>query len=275
MDLDPLFDTRVLAGTRWSVDIRGDTGGEEGAASCYRRGDDVLLKTASVAKIFVLIELAHQIATGVIDPQLVLNRRALAPVADSGLWHLLATDKLPVNDVATLVGSLSDNLATNALIRLIGLEAIQARAGQLAPGGSTLHDIVRDTRTARTPATLSEGCARDWASILVDLHRSANQGAAASASVLGWLAAGADLSMVASAFDLDPLAHACGADHGIRVWNKTGTDEGVRADVGVVERDGHTWTYAVICNWDARRCTRRSAVLGTMREIGSAIVGAR
>ncbi|MEP6815679.1 MAG: serine hydrolase [Marmoricola sp.] len=267
MDLDGLFDTRALADTRWSVDIRG----EGRSASAYQRDGDLLLKTASIAKVFVLVELGAQIAAGVTDPRSELDRRSVARVADSGLWQHLATDRLPVADVARLVGSVSDNLATNVLIQLIGLWAIQARAARMASGGSTLHDIVRDTRTSDTPATLSEGCASDWASILQDLHRGAAEGEPVGASVLDWLSAGADLSMVASAFDLDPLSHASAADQGVRLWNKTGTDAGVRADVGVVELEGTTWTYAVICNWNPDVLRPRSAVLSTMREIGSAI----
>ncbi len=267
MDLDGLFDTQALATTTWSVDIRGE--GE--SARGYQRNSDLLLETASIAKVFVLVELGARLAAEITDPRTVLDRRSVAPVADSGLWQHLATDRLPVADVARLVGSVSDNLATNVLIRLIGLEAIQARAARMAPGGSTLHDIVRDTRTADTPATLSEGCACDWASILQDLHRGVAEGEAAGAHVLDWLSAGADLSMVASAFDLDPLSHASGADQGLRLWNKTGTDAGVRADVGVVEREGAWWTYAVICNWNPHDHELRSAVLNTMREIGREI----
>ncbi len=249
------------------MDIRG--GG--GSASGYQRNGDLLLETASIAKVFVLVELGVRVAAGVTDPRLGLDRRAVAPVADSGLWQHLATDRLLVADVARLVGSVSDNLATNVLIRLIGLDAIQARAARMAPGGSTLHDIVRDTRTSDTPATLSEGCASDWASILEDLRRGAAEGEAVGAHVLDWLSAGADLSMVASAFDLDPLSHASGADQGIQLWNKTGTDAGVRADVGVVETDGATCTYAVICNWNPHEHGLRSGVLNTMREIGREI----
>lgn len=265
MDLDGLFDAPGLANTWWSVDIL-----VEGGAG-YQRDADLLLETASIAKVFVLVELAARMAAGVLDPRSELDRRTVARVADSGLWQHLATDRLPVADVARLVGSVSDNLATNALIQLIGLEAVQARAARMAPGGSTLHDLVRDTRTPDTPATLSEGCASDWASVLRDLHRGAASGDPVGANVLDWLSAGADLSMVASAFGLDPLSHGSAADHGLRLWNKTGTDAGVRADVGVVELEGAACAYAVICNWNARDHGLRSAVLDTMREIGSAI----
>ena len=49
-----------------------------------------------------------------------------------------------------------------------------------------------------------------------------------------WLSANTDLSMVASAFCLDPLAHF-EPDRGIMLVNKTGTNAGVRADAGRVD----------------------------------------
>jgi beta-lactamase class A len=53
--------------------------------------------------------------------------------------------------------------------------------------------------------------------------------------------------MVASALDLDPLAHAEGQP---RLFNKTGTDHGIRADAGVIDSGHGSWAYAVIANWD-------------------------
>jgi beta-lactamase class A len=264
VDLDALLENRALADTLWSVDVRRDGG------FFYRHNADLLLETASLAKVFLLVEVAERMAAGATDPLEMLARRTAAPVGDSGLWQHLATDRLPVADAARLVGALSDNLATNVLIDLVGLEAVQERAALMANGGSMLHDLVRDERTSQTPAALSEGCASDWATIFIGLHRGAGAGDRVSADVMDWLSGGADLSMVASAFGLDPLSHAAGADRGVRLWNKTGTDAGVRADAGVVEVGGTTWTYAAICNW-AGDDGVRSEVLGTMRAIGTAI----
>jgi beta-lactamase class A len=265
VDLDALLETRGLADTSWSVDIRRE------GQPVFQHNPDALLETASLAKVFLLLELGARMADGTTDPRDVLDRRFVDGVGDSGLWQHLATDRLPVADAARLVGAVSDNLATNVLIGLVGLEAVQARAARMAPGGSMLHDLVRDTRTAQTPATLSEGCASDWATIFHGLHRAAAGGDHVSVDVLEWLSAGADLSMVASAFELDPLSHASGVDGGVRLWNKTGTDAGVRADAGVVEVDGTAWAYAAICNWTGDDHGIRSEVLGTMRAIGSAI----
>jgi beta-lactamase class A len=133
--------------TRWSVCVLdADTGVELAGHDA-----DVLLSTASIAKVFALVELASRMEAGELRADTLLDRRRVAPVHDSGLWHLLAVDELPVEDVAVLVGAVSDNLATNVLIELLGLEAVRQRAVQLAPGGSTLHDLVREERLGHHP----------------------------------------------------------------------------------------------------------------------------
>jgi beta-lactamase class A len=135
-----------------------------------------------------------------------------------------------------------------------------------------LHDHVRDDRSGDVPETLSEGCAQDWASIMQRLYYADGIDEAVCRHVLAWLAQDTDLSMVAAAFDLDPLAHDT-EDLGLRLWHKTGTDVGVRADVGVVRSPSSVVSYAVVCNWpatDLRPSTRR-AVHSTMRRIGDEI----
>lgn len=221
------------------------------------------LRTASVAKLFVLAHLAGLLDRGEISPTLVLSRRAVPAVSDSGLWQHLETDALPVVDVARLVAAVSDNLATNVLLDHLGLTRVQDTARRLAPGGSMLHDVVRDRRGPGDPGTLSTGCAEDWVGFLAGLP--------AGSRLLDWLAAGVDLSLVAAAFDLDPLAHDL-VDLGVRLRNKTGTDAGVRADIGLVEHDGRRLAYAAICNWpDAGGPSDRAVVLRGMRELGEVV----
>jgi beta-lactamase class A len=251
---------------RWSVCVvDADTG-----AVLADRDPGLTMRTASVAKVFALIELAVRLDAGDLRPGMLLDRRSVAPVRDSGLWQHLRADELPLEDVAVLVGSVSDNLATNALLDLLGLAQVQARAAQLAPGGSTLHDVVRDERLGEDPPTLSSGSAGDWAGLFAALHRGEVVSPAVSSRVLGWCAGNTDLSMVASSLDLDPLSHEQ-PDLGIRLSNKTGTDVGVRADVGLVDGSSHAVAYAVICNWEASGAGARSQVLAHMREIGERI----
>nr|WP_281497323.1 serine hydrolase [Ornithinimicrobium sp. F0845] len=249
---------------RWSISVRDTISGEV----IHEHAPDRLLSTASVAKVLALVDLAARSVAGEIDLREVIERPAGRAVADSGLWQHLTVESLTLSDVAVLVAATSDNWATNALIDRLTIEAVQGRAARLVPGGSTLHDYVRDERTGDDPTTLSHGCADDWTLLLTDLARGSCVDEATAQQVRTWLSLNTDLSMVASALHLDPLAHT-GADLGVRLWNKTGTDVGVRADVGVVSSGSRSLSYACVANWadDGTRATRRQ-VLDTMRALG-------
>ena len=80
--------------------------------------------------------------------------------------------------------------------------------------------------------------------------------------------ANVDLSMVASAFGLDPLAHMH-ADRDWVLWNKTGTDIGIRADVGTILGPGGSVSYAAIANWTGEDF--RDQILNSMRRLGESI----
>lgn len=209
--------------------------------------------TASVGKVFLLCEVAERIVDGRLDPRAQVTRGEAAAVEDSGLWQHLAQDALPLADVCLLVAAVSDNWATNALIELVGLESVAARAVMLGCARSRLHDRVRRARTADDPPVLSSGTARELAEVARRIHVVASGGevhglnADAARLVEGWLLTGVDLSMVAAPFHLDPLAHAEGH---MRLWSKTGTDTFVRADMGVAWSDSAAVSYAAIATWD-------------------------
>ena len=203
-------------------------------------------------------------ASKITTPALISSSCSVGP--------LVETASTPLS-IAQLVGSVSDNGATNALVDLVGLSSVQERAAALAPGGSTLLDLVRDRRGPEHPSTLSVGCASDWLALMSALATGDGLGRKLSLRVLEWLRHGVDLSMVPSGLGLDPLAHA-GRDRDLRVFSKTGTSDGVRADVGVVMGPEDTWAYAVIAGWDPAEGDRRDEVLATMRQIGRTVARA-
>ena len=213
---------------------------------------DTVQPTASVGKVFLLCEAAERMVDGRIDPQARIARDPGVAVGDSGLWQHLAQESLPMVDVCVLVAAVSDNWATNALLEMIGLASVAARAEALGCASSGLHDRVRDVRTADDPVTLSSGSARELAEVARRIHQSAAgqavEGLSVEAARLveGWLLTGVDLSMVAAPFRLDPLAHADGR---VRLWSKTGTDASVRADMGVAWSDVDMVSYAAIATW--------------------------
>lgn len=198
----------------------------------------------------------------------ILNRTAGDRVGGSGLWQHLQVPALPIADLAALVGATNDNLATNVLLRRIGLDGVRARGEQLGLRRTHLLDIVRDERGPDDAPQLSVGSARELSSLFRRIHRGEAADEMASKLVVGWLSLGSDLSMVASAFGFDPLAHD-DFSHGLTLFNKTGSDHGIRSEVGVLTGPRAGVAYAVTMRFNDRDLPARLAVLDGMRTLGT------
>lgn len=261
--LQETLDAPGPVGVEWSVCVR-DAGTDSRLAEFAA---DRVLKTASVGKIFLLIEAARGIEAGELAEDELLTRTPDDHVADSGLWHLLGADQMTIGDAAALIGAVSDNLATNVLLKRLGVSAVAATTASLGVESSRLLDRVRDERLPEHPPTLSLGCAQELSGVLAALHRGEVISPAVSGRVLDWLALNTDLSMVGSAFGLDPLAHQ-ETDRGVLLRNKTGTISTARIDVGVVSGPRRSLAYAVLANWEPAT-DPRDAVLERMGAIGA------
>lgn len=256
------------SGITWSVCLREARSGRVLAG----HGAGQVVPIASIGKLFALIEAARRIEAGELDPAEDLGWDLDERVGDSGLWQFLRQPVLCVEDLCVLIGAVSDNLAANVLIRRLGLEPIGATTRALGLADSALLDRVRDERRSADPVALSRGRADELSELMARLHRGEVIDAAVSARVRGWIGATTDLSMIGGAFGLDPLAHQA-ADRGVRLWSKTGTDPGVRADTGIIETPAGSIAYAALAHWDANGPDRRDAALAALRSIGAAIAG--
>lgn len=230
--------------------------------------DRIVLPTASIGKILLLIEVSARLTAGDASAHGILEKARLDPVADSGLWRHLQVPALPIGDLAVLVGATSDNLATNALIDRVGLAAVRARGEALGLARTALLDRVRDTRGPDDAPQLSVGSTAELSRLFASLARHEAVDSVTSQRVMGWLSLGSDLSMVASAFGLDPLAHRA-EDHGTLLVNKTGTDAGVRAEVGALRGASRAVSYAVTVQFTDDSLPTRLRVLEAMRAVGT------
>lgn len=229
--------------------------------------DRVVLPTASVGKVLLLIEVAARLVDGEASELDIVDKSSVAAVSDSGLWQYLHAPSLPLADLATLVGAASDNIATNVLLRHVGLDAVRRRTESLGLAKSALLDLVRDERGPDDAPQLSVGSTAELAWLLGALVRGQIVSQRVSERVVDWLSLGTDLSLVASAFGLDPLAHRT-ADHGIQVINKTGTDAGVRSEAGVLLGPRTAVAYAVTVQFSDDSLQGRLHVLDAMRTVG-------
>lgn len=248
-------------GINWSIDIRQD------GVTVATHEPARVLNTASVGKIFVLWAVAEAFDEGTMESISCVVSREDDMVADSGLWQHMPHQEMTIESLCVLVAAVSDNLATNTLIRLLGLSRIQEVSDRLGYPNTRMLDRIRETRSSDDPPAPSSGNAGDLAGLM---HRIGLQAGPVESRLAGWLALNTDLSMVASAWNFDPLAHS--GNVGQRsFFNKTGTDEGVRADVGYLAKGGSNWSYAVLANCD--EASGASLAMDGMREIGTRIHG--
>jgi beta-lactamase class A len=250
---------------KWSVCVRNGAGDELASFNSSSS-----LHTASIGKLLLLTEVARRCEVGELTGTELLGRDRELLVTDSGIWQHLQVEKLSIHDLCVFVASVSDNLATNVLLKRVGLQKIRDLSAALDLGNTALLDYVRNIRGPGDVETLSIGSASELSRLMIQMVRKELISQTVSEQLDAWLATGVDLSMVASAFGFDPLAHA-ESDRGFVIRNKTGTDNGIRADVGAIGRNSVWLSYAVIANWEADELALRDTVLLQMNAIGGAL----
>jgi beta-lactamase class A len=250
------------ANLNWAISIR-DAAGDE-VASCNA---DSAMKTASIGKLLLLVEVARQCGEGKLSGEELLDRDPTLLAADSGIWQHLHVDALSIQDLCILIASVSDNAATNVLLKRVGLHRLRDLSASLGLVHTAVLDYVRDVRGPADPPTFSTGSASELSGLMSQMSRKELVSQAVSEQVTAWLATGVDLSMVASAFGLDPLSHAT-SGRTFFIRNKTGTDNRIRADVGTVGRNSSCFSYALIANWDTSKPGTADAALSEMNAIG-------
>ena len=229
--------------------------------------DRIVLATGSIGKVLLLIEVSARLTAHEFSGYGILDKSPQDAVADSGIWQHLQAPSLPVSDLGALVGATSDNVATNVLLRLVGLDAVRARTESLGLTRTALLDLVRNSRGPDDAPQLSVGSAAELSWLFGALYRGQVVDQVTSRRVMGWLSLNTDLSMVASAFGLDPLAHRTPA-HGIQLVNKTGSDSGVRSEAGILQGPRTAVSYAVTVQFRDDSLAKRLRILEAMRTVG-------
>ncbi len=229
-------------------------------------GDDfVTLPVAGMGVVPLLVEVAARIEAGEVDAARPLSLTAQVPLSDSA--RRLVAPELPVADLAALAASVSDPAATNALIDLVGLEAVRDRIIGLGLARTALLDRARSHRGPDDAPHFALSTAGESARLFADLLTERAVSAPVSARVVGWLSGNADLGLVGAATGLDPLAHD--AEQGeLLLVNKTGRSRGIRADAGVLVGPRAGVAYAMIVQFAEDAVTDRVRVADVFRVLG-------
>lgn len=201
-------------------------------------GPDEWFPTASVIKLPIHSVVAEAMERGEIEPHEVLEARPEDWVSGSGVLKDLALP-MPIRlvDAATLMIVVSDNVATNLIIRRLGVDAINARLAAFGFGSGL--------RLLRPIVDVASG---------VDLFAEAQP-----AVLLDYMVALGEEKLPGSKRTVQAALHQHYRDQMARdlpfdpyepgplsVANKTGSDRGVRNDAGIVEGNGRHFAFVMM-----------------------------
>ncbi|WP_037344798.1 serine hydrolase [Sciscionella sediminilitoris] len=207
----------------------------------YGHHERTELPLASAGKLALLAELGRALEQGELTESTPVPIEPGDRCGGTGLLQHLAAGSYSLGDLALFTASVSDNIATNALLRVLGIEAVNRTADRLGLTATRLLDRIRDVRGPGTAPTFALGTAADLALLAA---RVAENGFPGAARVLRWMRTNTDHDLVPALLPHDPYQER--PSPGI-IWiaNKTGTDDGVRADVGVMH-SANRIAYAVL-----------------------------
>jgi len=204
----------------------------------FARYPDVVLPTASTIKLAVLYELWKQADEGArpLDAMLPLDRR-LAVGGGPGLF-CLGTPTLSLRDYATMMVMLSDNTATNVLIRTLGMEAINARMRSLGLANTRLRRLMLDLDAARR-GDENVSTAAELARLLEAFYKGA-----------GLKPQSRDEAIAVLKVDKGaPTPIQRGVPDGVEVACKPGELEGVRVDAGIVFAKNRPFVFSMMTSY--------------------------
>jgi beta-lactamase class A len=221
---------------------------------------DRQVSAVSTIKVPVLIELFRQAGAG--------RCRLAEAVPVSNPWkaegsgvlkELDAGLHLTWWDLATLMIIVSDNIAANLILDLVGLDGVNGTLRDLGLTRTVLRRKFLGRLTLPEADNLTT--AADMGLCMERLARGQAAGAAADAEMLGILRRQQDKTMAAFYLPGAAMAHKTG-------WNDAVPHVG---DVGLYCPGHSTWAFALFCTGTAAPLTARLVLAALMRDVAAAI----
>ena len=199
-----------------------------------RRSDDVV-PTASCIKVFILMELMRRVEAGDFALQEAIPMLSEQQVGGSGvLKDLTASIRLPLRDVATLMIVLSDNTATNMLIDLLGLTAINDMIRDLGLTWTALKNRVDFAAIDGDVSRFAVSTAREFATALERVALGTFVSRAACDIIVDIMERQQYLDLLPRFLPFNPYARELNLPRDLRIANKTGFFPGVRCDTALL-----------------------------------------
>jgi beta-lactamase class A len=223
-----------------------DTGEE------LRVNADEQTATASTIKVPILIELFRQVDAGTVDLETRLRVSQEAQTVGSGILRELSPGlELTLRDYAILMIVVSDNIATNVLIDLLGMERINQTMAELGFTRTRLRERLDFPKIGRDARNLAVTTPSDLAAMMEALATGTILSPASRQAILEILGRQHFTGLVPRYLPHYPHPEELGhPDNGLRIANKTGGWSGMRADMALVEWPGTRYTIGIVIEGD-------------------------
>ena len=201
----------------------------------WRHNERVVLPSASLIKLPILAAFWEAAEAGRLDPAERTHVPAGTSVEGTGVLKALAPGLQPTwSDLATLMITVSDNVATNLIVNRLGMDAIQAWIDKAGLADTRLERRMMD-RAAMNAGRGNWTSAADMETLL---------SAMAAAACVSREASGTMRRALEAQQIQDRLPRRLG--DGVRVASKTGNFTDVIHDAGIVTWPGGTLVIAVL-----------------------------
>lgn len=219
----------------------------DGRAAISVHGD-ATLPTASTFKVYLLAALYAADVAGRLSLDERVAYRAEDLTQGSGVLKLLAPGvTLTLRDLARLMIVISDNAATNLVMRALGgphAAHAAVHALPIALPATTVGGYI-DFKTAGSDG-VALSSPNDFTALLGAIYHGRCTGSRTHDAEVYWtLRRQQHRSMIPRHLPCSEYAEEFGVEEYDRCGNKTGSMPGVRADVGIVETRNRAWAIAV------------------------------
>jgi beta-lactamase class A len=189
------------------------------------------VSTASVIKLPVMVEAFYQMQEGKLQWSQPVKETEFDRVQGSGILQDLNQQiGLTLGDAITLMIDLSDNTASNIVIRTVGINAVNARMQRLGLKHTKLFGYVFHEKDSSDPEAKKFGLGETTADDMVHLLTLIKQHEILTPATCDQM-----LKILSKQRDLDAFPRYTSDLPGITWEHKTGALEDIRNDVGIAE----------------------------------------
>lgn len=223
-----------------------------GTGEELRVNAEAVMPTASTIKVPILIEVFRRVEAGTVDLERMLTVTEAVRVPGSGILRDLSLGvRLSVRDLATLMIVVSDNTATNLLIDLVGIDAVNRTLAEFGFARTRLQRRLSFAPTDAQPRPLGVTTPAELASIMAALATGTILSAVSREAILEIMRRQHDRDLIPRYLPFFPYAEELGEpENALRIANKTGGILGLRADMALVEWPGTRYAIGIITEGD-------------------------